>query len=99
SKKFLNAFLGAEPYTDGEWYVGYRVGESEVGLDPNAKAAGPIAYVDVDDLEAALKELTAAGAKVVQPPKDVGGGLTIAQIEDPAGNTLGLRMGFPSSEK
>jgi predicted enzyme related to lactoylglutathione lyase len=93
SKKFLNAFLGAEPYADGDYYVGYRVGEAEVGLDPNAQHDGPIAYVDTDDIKASLKELEAAGATVVQEPKEVGGGLQIAQVQDPAGNTLGLRQG------
>ena len=92
SKKFLTAYLGAEPYVDGEYYVGYRVGEIEVGIDPHAPHDGAISYTDTDDIEASLKELTAAGAEVVQEPKDVAAGLLIAQVKDPAGNVLGLRQ-------
>jgi hypothetical protein len=47
AKKVFGAFLGAEPCVDGAYYVGYRVGELEIGLDPNAQAQGfaaPIGY-------------------------------------------------------
>lgn len=89
SKKFFNAFLGTEPYTDGEYYVGYKVGDHEVGLDPHGPAV--ISYVDTDDIQASLAALKDAGAEVVTEPKEVGGGLQIAQVkfED---SILGLRQ-------
>ena len=48
SKTFYNKFLGSEPYIDSTYYVGYKIGAFEVGLDPNSKT-GPIGYIDVID--------------------------------------------------
>jgi predicted enzyme related to lactoylglutathione lyase len=89
SKKFFNTYLGTEPYADGEYYVGYKVGDREVGLDPNGSAV--IAYIDTDDIAASLKTLTEVGAAVTMEPKDVGGGLQVAQVTID-GNVLGLRQ-------
>ena len=50
AKAFYGKFLDAEPYVEGAYYVGYRVGDQEVGLDPNSKV-GPIAYTDVKDIK------------------------------------------------
>lgn len=91
AKKFFGAYLGVEPYADSPYYVGYRAGDFEVGLDPNS-TVGPIAYTEVDDIQASLKMMTAAGAEVVQEPKDVGGGLLIAQVKDTGGNVVGFRQ-------
>lgn len=89
AKKFYNTFLGTEPYVDGEWYVGYKLDDREVGLDPNSNVI--ISYIDTDDIEASLETLKSVGAEVVMEPKDVGGGLMVAQvkIED---NVMGLRQ-------
>jgi len=89
SKKFFNTFLGTEPYVDGEYYVGYKLDDREVGLDPNGNAV--VSYIDTDDIAASLEALKAAGAEVVMDPKDVGGGLQVAQVEVD-GNVLGLRQ-------
>jgi predicted enzyme related to lactoylglutathione lyase len=90
AKTFYSAFLGVEPYADTPYYVGYKVGELEVGLDPRGEAV--VSYTGVEDIESALKELQAAGAELHMEPKDVGGGLLIAQVKDADGNTLGLRQ-------
>jgi len=95
AKKLFGAFLGAEPYVDGAYYVGYRVGELEIGLDPNAQAQGfaaPISYIDTADIKASIKSLVEAGAEVVVEPMDVGGGLLVARLKDADGNFLGLRQ-------
>ena len=91
AKAFYGKFLGAEPYVDGPYYVGYKVDDLEVGLDPNAKG-GPIAYTDVKDIKRSLKALIAAGAAVVQDVKDVAAGLLIAKVKDADGNIVGLRQ-------
>lgn len=91
AKTFYGAFLGTEPYVASAYYVGYRVGDLEVGLDPNA-TVGPVAYVDVEDIKGSLKALTEAGAVIVQEVKNVGGGLLIAQVKDADGNVVGLRQ-------
>jgi predicted enzyme related to lactoylglutathione lyase len=91
AKTFYSAFLGVEPYADSPYYVGYRVGDFELGLDPNS-TVGPIAYTDVEDIKASLGEMTNAGAEIVQDIKDVGRGLLIAQVRDTTGNVVGFRQ-------
>ncbi len=89
AKKFFDTYLGTQPYADTAYYVGYKVGDQEVGLDPNGTAV--ISYIDVDDIEVSLKALQDAGATVVKDSNDVGGGLLVAQVEV-EGSTLGLRQ-------
>jgi predicted enzyme related to lactoylglutathione lyase len=72
-------------------YVGYKLGNLEIGLDPNAEI-GPIGYTDVADIQASLAEMTAVGAELVQEVRDVGNGLLIAQVRDAGGNVVGLRQ-------
>jgi len=95
AKKLYSRLLGVEPYVDGAYYVGYRVGDQEIGLDPNAHRSGttsPIAYQVVDDIQSSLQQLLDAGAEVHQGVRDVGGGLLIATVKDADGNILGLRQ-------
>jgi predicted enzyme related to lactoylglutathione lyase len=91
AKAFYTTFLGVEPYADTPYYVGYRVGDQEIGLDPNSKI-GPIAYTDVEDIKASLEEMTKAGAEMVQDIKDVARGLLVAQVKDANGNVVGFRQ-------
>jgi len=91
AKAFYSKFLDVEPYVEGPYYVGYRVGDQEVGLDPNSKI-GPIAYTDVNDIRSSLHAMVKVGAEVVQDVKEVGGGLLIAQVKDVDGNVVGLRQ-------
>lgn len=91
AKAFFGKYLGAEPYMASPYYVGYRNGEQEIGLDPNS-GVGPIAYIDVEDIKKSLAELTSAGGTVVKEPQDVGGGLQIAQVKDADGNVVGMRQ-------
>jgi predicted enzyme related to lactoylglutathione lyase len=95
SVSFFRSLLGADPYVDSPAYVGFKTGELEVGLDPNAHKHGiavPIGYVDVEDISMALKSLLDAGGQALQPITEVGGGLRIATVKDPDGNILGLRQ-------
>ena len=50
----------------------------------------PVAYWQVADIEAKLAEVTAAGATLKEPVRDVGGGRLVATVTDPDGNVLGL---------
>jgi len=93
AKPLYAALLGVEPYVDEPYYVGFRVGDQELGLDPNGHAAGltgPIGYWEVQDIEATLDQLVGAGAEIQQPVKDVGGGKLIASVKDADGNVTGL---------
>ena len=91
AKAFFSKFLDVKPYVDSPYYVGYRVGDQEVGLGPNSRI-GPIAYTDVEDIKSSLKAMTEVGAQIVQDVKNVGGGLLIAQVKDADSNIVGLRQ-------
>ena len=91
AKAFYGKLLDAEPYVESSYYVGYKVGNQEVGLDPNSKV-GPIAYIDVKDIKTSLQAMIEVGAEVVQDVKEVGGCLLIAQVKDADGNVVGLRQ-------
>lgn len=88
------AILGVEPYVDSPYYVGYRVGDVEIGLDPNAARQGtstPITYWTTHEIQVRLDALVAAGATVQRAPSDVGGGQLVALLADADGNLIGLR--------
>lgn len=94
AKTLYTSVLGTEPYVDSAYYVGYRVGDVEIGLDPNAARQGgttPITYWTTDDIDGRVAALVAAGATVHRPPADVGGGKLVAVLADTSGNLLGLR--------
>ena len=78
---------------DQAYYVGFSVGDQEIGLDPNGHSkgmTGPIGYWHVDDIQKSLKRLLDAGAEAQQEVKDVGGGKLIASVKDADGNVIGL---------
>jgi|SRR5581483_1641152 len=91
AKAFFNAYLGVKPYVDSPYYIGYRTGDFEVGIDPNSNI-GPIAYTDVTDIRASLKEMTDAGATIIKDITDVAQGLLVAQVKDAQGNVVGFRQ-------
>jgi predicted enzyme related to lactoylglutathione lyase len=84
--------LGTEPHTTTAYYVGFNVGGLEIGLAPAGTAApgAPVPFAAVEDIDAALAAMVAAGATVRQEPTEVGGGTTIATVTDNDGATLGL---------
>lgn len=95
AKTLYSALLGVEPYADAAYYVGFRVGDQEIGLDPNGHRkgmAGPIGYYHVADIKTSLQQLLDAGAEVQQAITDVGGGMLIASVKDADGNISGLRQ-------
>ncbi len=93
AKAVYTALLGMPPQHDAEYYVGYEAEGQHIGLVPGAGAQGmtsPVAYWKVPDIEAKLAELTAAGAKVKDTAREVGGGRVVATVTDPDGNVLGV---------
>jgi predicted enzyme related to lactoylglutathione lyase len=93
AKSLYAKLLGVDPYADEPYYVGFRLGDQEVGLDPNGHSQGltaPISYWEVDDINGALKELLGAGAQTQQEVRDVGGGKLVASVADADGNVTGL---------
>ena len=65
------------------------------GIGPAVEGASFVTvYVQVDDLQAALDTVEAAGGKTLMAPTDVPGGPELALFTDPAGNRMGLVRGM-----
>ena len=93
AREVYAALLGVQPQTDSEYYVGFEAAGQQIGLVPGGAAQGmtsPVCHWHVPDIEAKLAEVTAAGATVREPVRDVGGGRLTATVTDPDGNVLGL---------
>jgi predicted enzyme related to lactoylglutathione lyase len=94
TKGVFTALLGAEPDMDEAYYVSYTAADGQhVGLNPRGHEEGmngPVGYWHVDDIEASLAALVAAGAEAAQAVTKVGPGRRIATVTDPDGNVIGL---------
>ena len=90
AKALFGKLLGVAPYVDEAYYVGFRVGDQEIGLDPNGHKQGMTGYFHVNDIKKSLQLLKDAGAQIVQEVKDVGGGKLIASVKDKDANIIGL---------
>ena len=90
AKPVYAALLGVPPQADSSYYVGFEAAGQQIGLVPGGGMTSPVAYWHVPDIEAKLAEVTAAGATVKEPPRDVGSGRLVATITDLDGNVLGL---------
>jgi predicted enzyme related to lactoylglutathione lyase len=93
AKPVYSALLGVPPDPDSSYYVGFEAAGQHIGLVPGGGPQGmtsPVTYWEVADIEAKLAEVTAAGATVKDPARDVGGGRLVATVTDPDGNVLGL---------
>jgi predicted enzyme related to lactoylglutathione lyase len=93
AKELYGKLLGVTPYADEPYYVGFKVGDIDFGLDPNGHAkgmTGPVTYFEVDDIAERLRQLQEAGATTRQEVTDVGGGKLVATVTDADGNVIGL---------
>lgn len=93
AKALYKQLLGVEPYMDQPYYVGFMVGDQNIGLDPNGHKQGmtePVSYYHVSDIKASLQALLDNGAQLLQETKNVGGGKLIASVKDADGNIVGL---------
>ena len=93
AKTLYSTLLGTEPYVDQAYYVGFRVGDQEIGLNPhghNQGMSGPVGHWEVSDIRKSLQDLLDAGGQTHEDVKDVGGGRLIATVKDADGNIVGL---------
>jgi predicted enzyme related to lactoylglutathione lyase len=90
AKAVYTELLG-EPHTDQPYYVGYNVDGFEVALAPGDVAGGPVAYADVEDLDATRATLLAAGATERTAPRQVAPETRVCVLADADGNPIGLR--------
>jgi len=105
AKAWYGEALGAAPYFDQPFYVGFNVGGFELGLMPAEDALKPglggvVAYWGVPNAHAALDRLLEKGATPLTPLQDVGGGIKTAVVKDPFGNALGVieNPHFPNTQ-
>ena len=90
TKAVYTALLGT-PHTDQPYYVGYNVDGFEVALNPAGADGGPVAFADVDDLDAMRATLLEAGATERDAPRQVAPGARVCVLADADGNPIGLR--------
>jgi predicted enzyme related to lactoylglutathione lyase len=93
AKAVYAALLGVPPQSDSPYYVGFDAEGQHIGLVPGGGPQGmtsPVAYWHVQDIEAKLAGLIAAGATVKEAAHEVGAGRLVATVTDPDGNVLGL---------
>ncbi|MFE9204522.1 VOC family protein [Micromonospora sp. NPDC007230] len=77
------------------FFVSLMLGDSEVGLvsQPDTDLSTPpriLLSVDVEDVDALLDEVVAAGGRVLGPPNDMPWGQRVAHVHDPDGNLINL---------
>jgi predicted enzyme related to lactoylglutathione lyase len=91
SKAFYRQAFGWELTDFGPSYAATMTGDVDVGLqgDPAEATRAPLPVIAVDDLEAALLAVTAAGASIVRPIFAFPGGRRF-QFLDPHGNELAV---------
>lgn len=92
AEAFYRAVVGWSAERLGEPPQGYTVLSTAKGgvggimtLPPDQGAPGWIGYIAVNDVDAAVERIVAAGGKVRQPPTDVPGMLRFSGVADPQG--------------
>lgn len=99
-QSFYERLLGAVevrrfPDDGPTFFVGLRLGDSELGLVAKAEAdlSAPqriLLSVDVDDVNGLLDRVEAAGGRVLGPSTDMPWGQRVAHVHDPDGNMVNL---------
>src|SRR3954452_12167640 len=89
AKAFYEAAFGWSLTEFGPTYASTLTGDTDIGLQGDAAEAtrAPLAVIQVDDLEAALAAVTAAGGTIVRLIFSFPGGRRF-QFLDPGGNEL-----------
>ena len=90
AKALFGKLLGVEPYADQPYYVGFKIGDQDIGLVPNSPEAGMTAFYHVDEIKDSLQILVDGGAEIIQDIRNVGGGRLIASVRDKDSNIIGL---------
>ena len=92
AKVWYEQVVGARPYFDEPFYVGFSVGGFELGLIPDGMPAttGPQPLWGVTNAKTEFERLLALGATELDPLTEVGEGIRVAAVKDPFGNRLGI---------
>ena len=108
AKAFYARTLGwsydSMPMPEGEYHI-IKQGEDMVGglmkMPADMPAGTPshwFSYIAVDDVDARVTAVVAAGGKIVSPAFDVEGVGRIAIVEDPSGAVVGWTTPAPMEE-
>lgn len=91
AKAFYTRAFGWALADFGPTYACTTTGDVDVGLqgDASEAPAAPLPVIQVDDLDAALAAVTAAGGNIVRPTFAFPGGRRF-QFRDPHGNELAV---------
>ncbi|MEU8527752.1 MULTISPECIES: VOC family protein [Streptomyces] len=102
---FYTKLFGAEeffrvPDEGPAFYLGLRIGDTDLGLVADANAgteAAPriLLSIAVDDVDETLGRVTALGGSVSGGPNDMPWGQRVAHIKDPDGNPVNLTQPIP----
>jgi hypothetical protein len=89
ARAFYEAAFGWSLTGFGPTYAATMTGDTDIGLqaDPGEATSAPLPVIDVDDLEAALDSVTAAGGEIVRPIFAFPGGRRF-HFRDPGGNEV-----------
>jgi hypothetical protein len=69
AKTVFCKFLGVEPYADQPYYVGFKVGDQDIGLVPRGHNAGMTTFYHVDDIKSSLRLLWTRGRRCSKTSK------------------------------
>jgi predicted enzyme related to lactoylglutathione lyase len=95
-KKFYSAIFDWEFETIEGFDSYYTTTDDEMGVTGAVGKGGDemptyqCIYVGVDDINAKLSQVEAAGGKTVMPRTEIPSVVTFAMFNDPAGNLVGL---------
>jgi len=91
TKKFYEAAFGWSLVEFAPTYVGTTTGDVDIGLQADRAEApkAPLPVIHVENLETALKFVTAAGGVITKPIFSFPGGRRF-HLRDPSGNELAV---------
>jgi predicted enzyme related to lactoylglutathione lyase len=105
-RSFYTELLGATevirfPEAGPVFYVGLRLGDSELGLtaDEKVETGEPVRIllsIDVPDVDALLPRVEDLGGRAPGPANDMPWGQRVAHITDPDGNAVNLTQDLPA---
>jgi predicted enzyme related to lactoylglutathione lyase len=94
AKAWYTQIFQKPPYFDEPYYVGYNIEGFELGLHPDKEGENfdnnIVAYWAVKDARATYKQLIDDGSIANEEIMDVGGGILLGTVIDPAGNVFGI---------
>jgi predicted enzyme related to lactoylglutathione lyase len=98
--RFYTGVVGATetrrtPDVGPTFYLGLRIGDSELGIVSDGSVAGTpagrvVLSIEVPDVDAALSRVEAHGGQAPATANDMPWGQRVAHVQDPDGNALNL---------